>query len=143
MGVYSSFPCYTNMNVRHVIPVTVMLGGYACIAYITHFTQGFYTYGFLDPSKHSHGVLAGILIGMGALVIAMFMLSWCLIWLRLWVTEVHMGLPGRFSARDRARVRSTSIKLESSRVYVGKDGAEQERIELVDKDEVHTAIHTV
>ena len=115
-----------------------MLGGYACIAYITHATQGFYTYGFLDPQKHKPGVLAGILVGMGALVIAMFFLSWCLIWLRLWITEVRMGLPGKFSARDTSRVGTSST--ESSGGFIEKDGAQQERIEMVDKNDVQSRV---
>ena len=126
---------------RHVIPIAIMLGRYACIAYIayiTHATQGLYTYGFLDPQMHNPGVLAGILISKGALVISMFFLSWCLFWPRPWITEVHMGLPGKFSARDTARVGTSSTG--SSGGFLEKDGAQQERIEMVDKDDVQTRV---
>ena len=126
---------------RHVIPIAIMLGGYACIADITHATEGFYTYGFLDPTKHKPGALAGILIGMGALAIAMFILSWCLIWLRLWVTEVRMGLPGKFSSHDAAR--AGTVSSNSSGGFIDKSDDTQERIEMVDKTGVRTSISIV
>jgi len=50
------------------LPITlVFLGGYVAIAYITHATQGFYPYAFLDP-QHSPGeklaaYIAGIALG--------------------------------------------------------------------------------
>ena len=79
--------------------------------------------------------IAGILISKGALVISMFFLSWCLIWPRPWITEVHMGLPGKFSARDTARVGTSST--ESAGGFIEKDGAQQE---MVDKNDVQTWI---
>ncbi|KAF5309440.1 hypothetical protein D9619_012459 [Psilocybe cf. subviscida] len=40
-----------------------VLSGYLCVAYITHATQGIYTYGFLDPSKQ-HGLVAAYVFGI-------------------------------------------------------------------------------
>lgn len=117
--------------------MAVLLGGYSCIAYITHAAEGFYTYGFLDLENHRPGILVGSIIGMGALVIAMFMLSWCLIWLRLWVTEVHKGRPGKFS-RDTARIGTSSTA--SAGAFIEKDGVTQERIEMVDKNYTQTRV---
>ncbi|VDB89099.1 unnamed protein product [Peniophora sp. CBMAI 1063] len=125
----------------HVIPIALMLGGYACIAYITHATEGFYTYGFLDPTKHTHGVLAGIIVGMGALGVAMFVVSWCAIWARLWVVEVRMGLAGRFSERDMRRIGVESG--ESAGGFVEKEEGREERIEMVDKGDVQTRVDMV
>jgi len=47
----------------HLIPVFLLLASYLGLAYITHATQGFYTYTFLDPSKE-HGLLAAYIIGI-------------------------------------------------------------------------------
>jgi len=43
----------------------LMLCGYLAVAYITHATQGFYTYSFLDPANGG-GLLAGYIIGIAA-----------------------------------------------------------------------------
>jgi len=40
-----------------------MLAGYLGVVYITHATEGFYTYSFLDPSKQ-HGFLAAYIIAI-------------------------------------------------------------------------------
>jgi hypothetical protein len=48
----------------HMIPCLVLFACYLGVAYITHATQGFYTYSFLDPSVQ-HGLLAAYIIGMG------------------------------------------------------------------------------
>ncbi|KAF9482849.1 hypothetical protein BDN70DRAFT_904449 [Pholiota conissans] len=48
--------CVTNIEPStwiHLFTTIVILGGYLGVAYITHATQGFYTYSFLDPSKGS------------------------------------------------------------------------------------------
>ncbi|KAJ6518202.1 hypothetical protein C8R47DRAFT_960011 [Mycena vitilis] len=93
--------------------VVLLLGGYACIAYITHATQGFYPYGFLNPAQKSRGALAGILIGMGALAAATFGVAWLLIWLRLHITENVLGWPGKFSRRDMSEDRVTDVEMNS------------------------------
>ncbi|KAJ6572786.1 hypothetical protein DFH09DRAFT_1246807 [Mycena vulgaris] len=103
--------------------IVLLLGGYACIAYITHATQGFYPYGFLNPAHKSRGTMAGIIIGMGALGGAMFVVVWLLIWARAYITERFLGLEGSFSAKDlrgrrgvemavRIRIRSMDPKME-------------------------------
>jgi len=47
----------------HLLFLIVILGGYLGIAYITHATEGFYTYAFLNPQKE-HGLLAGYIVGI-------------------------------------------------------------------------------
>ncbi|KAJ7456163.1 hypothetical protein FB451DRAFT_947072, partial [Mycena latifolia] len=81
----------------HAPLIVLLLGGYACIAYITHATQGFYTYGFLDPAHKRRAALAGVIIGMGALGGAMFAVVWLLVYVRLHVTERVLRLHGKFS----------------------------------------------
>ncbi|KAF5313866.1 hypothetical protein D9619_013093 [Psilocybe cf. subviscida] len=47
------------------LPATlVMLIGYLGVAYITHQTQGFYTYSFLDPGKSGKKKLAAYIVGI-------------------------------------------------------------------------------
>lgn len=48
----------------HMVPCLVLFACYLGVAYITHATQGFYTYSFLDPSVQ-RGLLAAYIIGMG------------------------------------------------------------------------------
>ncbi|KAF5372201.1 hypothetical protein D9758_005027 [Tetrapyrgos nigripes] len=43
--------------------IIIILALYLGLAYLTHFTQGFYTYSFLDPEKE-HGLLVGYIIGI-------------------------------------------------------------------------------
>ncbi|PAV23898.1 hypothetical protein PNOK_0096600 [Pyrrhoderma noxium] len=50
---------------NHCIFIVLLLACYLGVAYITHATQGFYTYGFLNPSNKSSGVLVAWIIGIG------------------------------------------------------------------------------
>ncbi|KAJ7034634.1 hypothetical protein C8F04DRAFT_1101637 [Mycena alexandri] len=52
----------------------VLLGAYLGVAYITHATQGFYTYSFLNPSKE-HGLLAAYIVGIGVGEAVVFVLA--------------------------------------------------------------------
>lgn len=47
-----------------MLATVVILGGYLGVAYITHVTQGIYTYSFLDPKKQGK-LLAAYIIGIG------------------------------------------------------------------------------
>lgn len=58
-----------------------MLALYLALAYITHETQGFYTYDFLDPADGG-GLLAGYIIGILAAACVIFFLVWGVAWLR-------------------------------------------------------------
>lgn len=54
------------------IPFNILiLAGYLGIAYVTHATQGFYTYAFLDPTKQ-HAKLAAYIIGIAVGEIIVF-----------------------------------------------------------------------
>lgn len=90
----------TNGKVSHLPCVLLLLGGYACIAYITYETEDFYTYGFLDSSKFSAGALAGHLIGIGAGCGGFFVLVRLAIYARLLLVEKKLGKHGKRSKRD-------------------------------------------
>ncbi|KAK7041603.1 hypothetical protein VNI00_009193 [Paramarasmius palmivorus] len=60
----------------------VILGGYLGLAYITHATQGFYTYSFLDPSKEKPSMLAAYIVGITLAEVIIFALVWGMVKLR-------------------------------------------------------------
>ncbi|KZW00489.1 hypothetical protein EXIGLDRAFT_830649 [Exidia glandulosa HHB12029] len=64
-----------------LVPLSIILCGYLGVAYITHATQGFYPYAFLDPEKGS-AKLAGYIIGIAVAEIIIFSLVQGLVWLR-------------------------------------------------------------
>ncbi|KAJ5624485.1 hypothetical protein N7510_000794 [Penicillium lagena] len=62
---------------------------YLCVAYITHSTEGFYTYSFLDPGSHGQksGTVTGYCFGILAAILVIFVLSWLAIRLRVRLTR--------------------------------------------------------
>ncbi len=77
---------------------------YLALAYVTFYTQGFYTYGFLDLRKNSSGVVAGYIIGILVAAIVIFLIVRYIILLRLWVTEKRLGMLGKFTHRGTSRM---------------------------------------
>ncbi|KAF3904283.1 hypothetical protein AA313_de0208470 [Arthrobotrys entomopaga] len=77
-----------------------ILAGYLGIAYITHTTQGFYTYSFLDPNNKGSGITAAYCVGITIGTVVLFCIVKGLVWLRMWVTENKLGMKGKFSPRD-------------------------------------------
>ncbi|KAF5335829.1 hypothetical protein D9611_009658 [Ephemerocybe angulata] len=64
------------------LPVTiVILAGYVGVAYITHETQGFYPYAFLNPKKQG-AKLAGYIVGIAVGEAIIFVIVWAIIKLR-------------------------------------------------------------
>ncbi|KAA8643584.1 hypothetical protein EYZ11_009487 [Aspergillus tanneri] len=57
---------------------------YVSLAYLTHHTQGFYPYSFLNPGAHGEksGLVAGYSFGIFAGILVIFAVSWGAIWLR-------------------------------------------------------------
>jgi hypothetical protein len=84
----------------HIIAVVIILAMYLGLAYVTHATQGFYVYSFLDPAENSRGVVAGYIVGILAASIVIFIVVKYIILARLIVTEKKMGKAGRFSRED-------------------------------------------
>src|SRR5204863_3311230 len=64
---------------------------YLSLAYLTHATQGFYTYSFLNPNK-GKGRVAAYVFGILAAIIVIFLIVWCLIWVRKWLTEKKLRM---------------------------------------------------
>ncbi|KAG8688209.1 hypothetical protein FRC08_011549 [Ceratobasidium sp. 394] len=65
----------------HTPFLVIILGGYLGVAYITHATQGFYTYSFLDPKKQG-AMLAAYIVGIPAAAVVVFSIVWCICWVR-------------------------------------------------------------
>ncbi|CAI7616008.1 unnamed protein product [Penicillium glandicola] len=64
--------------------LVLMLLFYLCVAYITHASQGWYPYTFLDVGSHGQNskVVTGYCFGIFAMVLVFFFVSWGLIHLR-------------------------------------------------------------
>jgi len=70
----------------HVVFLLIVLALYLALAYITHATQGFYVYSFLDPEDGS-GKLAGYILGIAAAAIVVFSIVWGVVFLRRKLTR--------------------------------------------------------
>lgn len=93
------FPRTDPLPFINLVPVVVILALYLGLAYVTHATQGFYVYSFLDDKKNSRGVVAGYIIGILVASVIIFIIVRYLIVLRIWVTEKKLGMAGKFSRR--------------------------------------------
>lgn len=79
----------------HIVALVVLLALYLALAYLTHHTQGFYPYSFLDPSRGS-GRLAAYIFGILAAACVIFGVVWVLIWLRRYLTETVAHQEGKY-----------------------------------------------
>ena len=77
-----------------MVGVVLILALYLALAYLTHATQGFYPYSFLDP-KNGSGSMAGYIIGILVASIVIFFIVWVAVWLRKKYTR-----PGKRSKYD-------------------------------------------
>lgn len=84
-----------------MVPTVILLALYLGLAYLTHATEGFYVYDFLDLQEHSSGIVAAYIIGILVGAIIIFLIVRYLIMLRVWVTEKKLGKTGKFSSRGR------------------------------------------
>ncbi|KAJ5167755.1 uncharacterized protein N7482_003349 [Penicillium canariense] len=85
------------------LPVLILLLLlYLCVAYITVHTEGFYTYSFLDPGSHGQksGRVAGYCFGILAAILVLFVISWLLIRLRVYLTGGKIKRAARDPMRD-------------------------------------------
>ncbi|KAI9843409.1 MAG: hypothetical protein M1837_006435 [Sclerophora amabilis] len=87
----------------HLLILLVLLALYVGLAYLTHATQGFYPYAFLDPSTGGQGRVTAYAFGILAAIIVIFIVVWGLIWLRRWLTERVARREGVFSTADTFR----------------------------------------
>ncbi|KAI4124836.1 MAG: hypothetical protein LQ338_004614 [Usnochroma carphineum] len=88
----------------HLSILVLILALYLALAYLTHATEGFYPYSFLDPKKGS-GKLAGYILGILAAACVIFVIVWALIWIRRWLTETKLGMHGKF-----VKIRNTDVE---------------------------------
>jgi hypothetical protein len=80
----------------HLVPIVFLLALYLGLAYLTHATEDFYVYDFLDLDKHSDGIVAAYIVGILVAAIVVFLIVRYVIMLRLWLTETKMGKNGKF-----------------------------------------------
>jgi hypothetical protein len=79
----------------HVLFLIIILALYLGLAYLTHYTEGFYVYSFLDPAG-GKGKVIGYVFGILAAIIVIFCIVKLVIWGRKWLTEIKMGRTGKF-----------------------------------------------
>ncbi|KAF1944411.1 hypothetical protein EJ02DRAFT_398643 [Clathrospora elynae] len=85
----------------NLVPVIVILALYLGLAYVTHATQHFYVYPFLNLETNSAGLVGGVIVGILVAAIIVFLIVRYLIMLRVWATEKKLGKTGKFSKRGR------------------------------------------
>jgi hypothetical protein len=85
--------------IGHLLPISLILSLYLGLAYITYATEGFYTYGFLDPKKGTT-LLVGYIIGILVAACTIFAAVCGIIWVRMWLSETVCGNPGKFAKKD-------------------------------------------
>lgn len=101
------------------IPVLILLlAFYLCVAYITVHTEGFYTYSFLDPGSHGSGLVAGYCFGILAAIIIIFLVSWLLIRLRVYLTRGKIKRAARDPLRGQDGQAGVSTGLRDSLMEV-------------------------
>ncbi|KAF2645960.1 hypothetical protein P280DRAFT_487000 [Massarina eburnea CBS 473.64] len=99
------FPRTEPLPWSHLIPVVIILAMYLSLAYLTHVTQGFYPYSFLDLQTNSSGKVGAYIVGVLVAALVVFLIVRYLIWLRVWVTERKLGKLGKYSDRRPGRLR--------------------------------------
>ncbi|KXH59699.1 hypothetical protein CSAL01_12817 [Colletotrichum salicis] len=92
----------------HMLWLIIVLALYLALAYVTYYTQGFYTYDFLDIDKNGSGKVAAYIIGIAVAGIVFYLVAKGLIWLREWITEKKLGMDGKF-AQQRFRNYDTEL----------------------------------
>ncbi|KAF2750474.1 hypothetical protein M011DRAFT_418450 [Sporormia fimetaria CBS 119925] len=94
------FPRTAPLPFIHIVPIVILLALYLALAYVTHATQSFYVYSFLDTTANSPGVVTGYIIGILVGSIVLFLIIRYAILIRVWTTEKKLGKTGKFSRRD-------------------------------------------
>jgi hypothetical protein len=98
----------------HLPLIIIILALYLGLAYLTRYTQGYYVYGFLDPSKGA-GRTAGYILGIAAGIIVVFLIVKGLMWMRKWFTETKLGRTGKF--HDGRPLGTGDVELEAVRMW--------------------------
>ena len=82
-----------------LVPLIVLLALYLGLAYLTHTTEHFYVYSFLNPAN-GQGLVAGACVGILVASIIVFVIVRYLILLRRWTTEQKLGLSEKGGPRS-------------------------------------------
>jgi hypothetical protein len=85
----------------HLVPIVLLLALYLGLAYLTHATEGFYVYDFLNLNEHSDGIVAAYIVGILVGSIVVFLIVRYVIMLRIWITEEKTSHRGNFRHRGR------------------------------------------
>lgn len=88
--------------------IVLILALYLALAYLTHYTQGFYPYDFLDP-EDGGGVLAGYIFGILAAACVIFIIVWVIILVRK-----RFSPPGKVSKYDGRFGRGTDVEMSTA-----------------------------
>jgi hypothetical protein len=95
-ALFEAFLTRTNPRPWIHLPfIIIILALYLGLAYLTRYTQGFYVYAFLDPSKGA-GKTAGYILGIAAGIVVVFVIVKGLMWTRKWFTEKKLDMTGKF-----------------------------------------------
>lgn len=95
----------------HDAPIVIVLACYLGLAYVTHATQGFYVYDFLDDKNGTkRGTVAGYCIGILVAAIVIHLVVHFIIVIRVWATEKKAGMLGKPSPRDPTRLRGGDVE---------------------------------
>ena len=97
----------------HIAFGILLLLLYLALAYVTHATQGFYTYSFLDPSGGHSGRVAGYVFAIAGGFIVLFGIVWGIIWLRRKFTG------GRMRESKNDIYRGTEFRPRGQRIGMG------------------------
>jgi len=84
-----------------LVPLIVILALYLGLAYLTHATEGFYVYSFLDIQENGSGLVAGACIGILVGAVVVFIIIRYLILLRRWITETKLHMYGKLSSHQK------------------------------------------
>ncbi|GAM37842.1 hypothetical protein TCE0_033f08101 [Talaromyces pinophilus] len=103
-------PPHPLINLAFLILILLL---YLSLAYLTHYTQGWYTYSFLDPGDHGqhNGKVAAYCFIILAIILVVFFATWGLIWLRRKLTHGKI----KRSRRDLAPVYGDNSHLRGLR----------------------------
>ncbi|KAK7744093.1 hypothetical protein SLS53_003611 [Cytospora paraplurivora] len=101
----------------HMFWVVIVLALYLALAYLTHYTKGFYTYSFLDIRAQGSGLTAAWIIAIAVVGCLVFSIVKGLIHLRLWLTEKKGGMHGRFASGRSVSLAGTPADVEMGGRY--------------------------
>ncbi|KAL4729021.1 hypothetical protein ACLX1H_003429 [Fusarium chlamydosporum] len=111
----------------HLVWLIFILALYLALAYLTHATQGFYVYNFLDyKDVGGRGIVAGYILGIAVGIVIIFCIVWCIIWVRRWLTETKLGMDGKFASQP-ADTNDVELNSSGNKYAIGNNPETQER----------------